>query len=161
MSLNYGNVDLHAFANQSFAFCAAADVAGGADGNWSSSYFDFKLELARATFRAALSDAIAEASEARSQVPTASVQLTENFVQLLPRNLGFPEPSITSAGDIVLDWVREKSIFSVLIEPLAKISYASLNDRRHERMHGELPYEGDRIPPRLLRLIAEWTDATS
>jgi hypothetical protein len=148
---------LQSCLDSSFSMLRNGEAISFVDGTPEPSYYVFVREMQRQDFLATLTEAEEEAVGAGTLVNDEIHERAYAFIHALPDSIAIPEPSVTDGGETILDWSVGSKRFSVLFDSRRLVHYAGLNETSREKAYGELPYEGEQIHPKMLRLISEWT----
>lgn len=88
------------------------------------------------------------------QVSDFAVSQAADFVRAIPDGFPLPEVAPEPDGAISLDWIESKQrLFSLSVGETGRLAYAWIDGS--DRGHGVARFDGNTVPPRILRGIAE------
>jgi hypothetical protein len=116
-------------------------------------------------FTRALTEAVRDASKVgwdgpgTNAVDIGALTRVRDFLNALPEDFPFPDPSIAPSGEVLLEWSKSPQLsVAVLVGGVGQIHYASYI--RGSKTHGAIDFVGDELPPEFVLVATRWWKST-
>jgi hypothetical protein len=116
-------------------------------------------------FSRVLAEAVRDAGQAGWDGPGSNAAdigaLTRvmDFLDALPDDFPFPDPSVAPSGEILLEWSKCPQLsVAVLFGSVGQIHFASYI--RGSKTHGAIDFVGDELPKEFVFVATRWQKAT-
>jgi hypothetical protein len=129
-------------------------------GRTPSTIYEARKEVAR-SFHSALAEAVREAAHAgwdghgSNAADVGALTRVMDFLEALPDDFPFPDPSVTPNGDILLEWSKSPQLsLAVLFGSVGQIHYASYI--RGLKTYGAFDFVGDELSQEFVVVATRW-----
>jgi hypothetical protein len=116
-------------------------------------------------FAGALTEAVRDAGKigwngpGSNAVDIGALTRVGDFLNALPEDFPFPDPSVAPSGEILLEWSKSPQLsVAVLVGGVGQIHYASYI--RGSKTHGAINFVGDELPPEFVLVATRWWKST-
>lgn len=133
-------------------------------GDTPSAIYEARKEVALKFYRA-LAEAVQEAGlvgwdgPGSNAADMGALPRVMDFLEALPDDFPFPDPSVTPSGEILLEWSKSPQLsLAVLFGSVGQIHYASYI--RGLKTYGAIDFVGDELLQEFVLVANRWRQAT-